>query len=71
MNDFARIIILVGIVMIMVGFAIILGPKLPWVGKLPGDILIKRDGFTLFFPLATSIIISIIVTIIINLFIRK
>jgi hypothetical protein len=38
--------------------------KVPWIGKLPGDIYIKRENFTFYFPLATSIVISIILSLI-------
>lgn len=71
MSEFGRIIILIGIALIILGLMLSFGPKLPWIGKLPGDVLIKKDGFTLYFPLATSIIISILLTIIINLFTKK
>ena len=71
MNELSKAIILIGIMLIVLGLALSLGAKLPWIGKLPGDIFIKRDGFSFYFPLATSIIISIILAIIINLFTRK
>ncbi|MFH1783124.1 MAG: DUF2905 domain-containing protein [Candidatus Omnitrophota bacterium] len=38
--------------------------KIPWLGRLPGDILIKKDNFTFYFPLTTSILISVILTLI-------
>lgn len=37
------------------------------IGNLPGDIVYKRDGFTLYFPLATSIIVSVVLTVVLNL----
>jgi len=45
-----------------------LSPKIPWLGHLPGDIVIKREKFTFYFPLGTSILISIILTLILYLF---
>jgi len=44
------------------------GDKIPWIGKLPGDILIKKEKFTFYFPLTTSILISIILTLLFTLF---
>ena len=71
MSEFGKIIILFGIILVAVGMFLVFSPKIPFIGKLPGDILIKRDGFTFYFPLATSIILSIIFTIIINFFTKK
>ncbi|WP_330873341.1 DUF2905 domain-containing protein [Dissulfurimicrobium hydrothermale] len=48
----------------------IFGPKIPYLGRLPGDIVIRRENFIFYFPLATSIIISIILTIIFSIFRR-
>jgi len=71
MSEFGKIIIIFGIILVIVGVVLLFSSKIPLIGKLPGDILIKRDGFTFYFPIATSIIISIILTIIINIFLRK
>lgn len=62
-----KIIIVMGIFLVVLGALILLSPKIPFIGRLPGDILIKRDNVTFFFPLASSIIISLIITIILSL----
>ncbi|KDR96080.1 Protein of unknown function [Peptoclostridium litorale DSM 5388] len=62
-------LIMMGIVLIILGIIITLGAKLG-IGKLPGDILIKRGNMTFYFPVATSILLSIILTLLIN-FLRK
>jgi hypothetical protein len=62
-----KILILFGIALIVIGFLLLIGEKIPWVGRLPGDILIKREKFTFYFPLATSIVISIILTLLFTL----
>ena len=67
MGDLARVIILVGVSLVVIGFAMLAIPKLPFLGKLPGDILIKRENFTFSFPLTTSIIISIIISLVLYL----
>ena len=64
MNDLSRILIITGVVIILIGIFLNFCGKVPLIGRLPGDILIKKDNFTFYFPLATSIIISIILTII-------
>ena len=67
MGDIARILILLGAVLIVVGLVMLGIQKLPFSGKLPGDILIKREHFTFYFPLATGIIISILISLILFL----
>lgn len=63
-----KFLILAGIILVILGLAVTYGPKIPWIGRLPGDILIKRDNFTFYFPLVTSIIISIIISLILYIF---
>ncbi len=45
--------------------------KVPWIGRLPGDIYIRRGNWSFYFPLATSILLSIILTLILSLFGRR
>ena len=63
----AKIIIILGIVLVAIGVVLLFIEKIPFLGKLPGDILIKKDHFTFSFPLTTSIIISIIISLILYL----
>lgn len=70
MNTFAKFFLILGAVFFAVGLLLLLSPKIPWLGRLPGDILIRRKNFTFYFPLATSIILSIILTVLFNLFRR-
>jgi hypothetical protein len=64
MQEFARLFIFTGVIIAGIGFLILLSEKIGFVGKLPGDILIKRGSFTFYFPIATCIAISIILSII-------
>jgi len=50
------------------GLLLMVGDKIPWVGKLPGDIVIKKEKFTFYFPLATCILISLLITLFFALF---
>ncbi len=67
MADLAKLLITVGGILVVIGLVLLFSPKLPFPGKLPGDIFIKRDNFTFFFPLTTSIIISIVLSLILYL----
>lgn len=67
MGEIARTMILIGAVLVAAGLVLLGLHKLPFPGKLPGDILIKREHFTFFFPLTTGIIISIVVSLVLYL----
>jgi len=62
MSGIAKSMIVLGAVLILAGLVLLVIQKLPFAGKLPGDILIKRENFTFYFPLGTCIIISILVS---------
>ncbi len=70
MSDLARTLIVLGVLLVVVGLALLLVPKLPGLGKLPGDLVIKRENFTLYFPLGTCILLSVILSLIFWLFRR-
>ena len=63
-----KLLILIGVLIAVIGLLLILGEKIPWIGRLPGDIIIRKKNFTFYFPLATSIIISILLTLLLMLF---
>jgi hypothetical protein len=71
LSGFGKTLILIGLVIAGLGFLLLLGGKIPWLGKLPGDFFYKGKNLTFYFPLATCIIISIILTIIMMFIGRK
>lgn len=66
-----RILVIVGLVIVFIGLVFTFAPKIPFLGKLPGDIYVKRDKFIFYFPLATSIVISIILSFVLYLISRR
>lgn len=70
MGDFGRLLIFFGIGLIVVGVLLTLAGKIPWLGKLPGDIYYRGDHVTFYFPLATCIIISVVLSVLFYLFRR-
>ena len=68
MAGLGKTLIIFGIIIIACGIIITFAGKIPWLGRLPGDIHIKRDNFTLYFPLATCIILSVIISLFFWLF---
>ena len=57
-----KFLILLGLLISAIGGLLLLSGKIPWIGRLPGDILIQKKNFTFYFPLATSILLSLILT---------
>jgi hypothetical protein len=64
MPGLGRTLIIVGLAIVVLGVVVSLAGKIPWLGRLPGDIYMKRENFTFYFPLATSIILSLILSLI-------
>ncbi|MFA5499781.1 MAG: DUF2905 domain-containing protein [Candidatus Omnitrophota bacterium] len=64
MNSIGKTLILFGVVMIVVGGLFMLGAKVPWLGRLPGDIYVQKKNFSFFFPITTSILISVVISLI-------
>lgn len=70
-QEIGRLLVILGIGAIIIGGILLFSGKLPWLGKLPGDILVQKKNFTFYFPLATSIILSLLLTLIFFLLRRK
>lgn len=68
MSEVGKVLLLMGIFLIVFGLLLTFFEKLPFgLGRLPGDIVIKRNGFTFYFPLATSIVLSVIFSLLLTL----
>ncbi|KAF2959747.1 MULTISPECIES: DUF2905 domain-containing protein [unclassified Thermotoga] len=65
-----KFLILMGLILVTFGILLILFEKIPFLGKLPGDIVIRRKNFVFYFPLMTSLIISLVVSLILYLISR-
>jgi hypothetical protein len=60
-----KLLILAGVVLLIVGVLLALGPKLPFrLGRLPGDIVWEGRNTTVYFPIVTSILLSVVLTVI-------
>ncbi len=69
-NSLGKPLILFGAIVIVIGIAFSFAGKVPWFGRLPGDICIQKRGFTIFFPITTSILLSVVLSLIL-LFLKK
>jgi len=70
-NDLGRALIVIGLVIAVVGIVLVLAGRLPWLGRLPGDIAIQRGNWTFYAPLGTSILLSLALTLILWLLGRR
>jgi hypothetical protein len=70
-NDIARMLVVFGLLIALVGVALMLVGRVPWLGRLPGDIHIQRGGWTFYFPLATSLLLSLVLILILWLLGRR
>jgi uncharacterized membrane protein YkgB len=68
LGPLGKMLILLGVFIILIGVLLLIGEKIPWIGRLPGDIIIRKKNFTFYFPIVTSILISIILTLLFTLF---
>jgi tellurite resistance protein TehA-like permease len=64
MNDVGKILIAFGLLIVLVGVVLVLVGRVPWVGRLPGDIHLQRGNWTFYFPLATSLLLSLVLTLV-------
>ena len=61
-GDVGKLLIVFGLLIAAVGVVLVLVGRLPWLGRLPGDLYIQRGPWTFYFPLATSIVVSLVLT---------
>ena len=71
LHGLGKLLILFGCMLTLIGVLVLFVGKLPWLGRLPGDILIERKNFSFYFPLATSILISLVLSAVVWLLSRR
>jgi hypothetical protein len=68
LGPLGKMLILMGALIMGIGLLLYFGDKIPWVGRLPGDILVKKEKFTFYFPIVTCLLISLVLTLLFSLF---
>lgn len=66
MEGIGKILLIIGGIIVILGLILIFSQHIPFFGKLPGDIFVKKDGFSVYFPIVTFLILSVLITIIVN-----
>lgn len=61
-NSMGWTLVAIGLLIVAVGLWLAVGPSIPWLGRLPGDIRIERDGFRFYFPLTTCVLLSLVLS---------
>ncbi len=70
-QNLGKTLVIVGVMLAGIGIVFIFGGKIPFLGRLPGDITIRREGFSLYLPIATCLLLSLLLTLIVRIFFRK
>jgi hypothetical protein len=70
-NDLGKVLIVLGAVIVLAGVVLLVAPRVPWLGRLPGDIHVERGRWSVHVPLATSLLLSVLLTLILSLFGRR
>ena len=70
-NDVGKALVALGLLIALAGVVIMLVGRVPWLGRLPGDIHIERGNFSFYFPLATSLLLSVVLTLLLYIFGRR
>jgi len=67
----ARLLIVAGLVLVAVGLVALAAPRIPWLGRLPGDLRFGKGNVSVYLPIATCVVLSVLLTLILNLVRRR
>jgi membrane protein implicated in regulation of membrane protease activity len=71
MSDVGKTLIVLGLLIALVGVVLTFVGRVPWLGRLPGDISVQRGNWSLYFPLATSLVLSVVLSLVFYLLGRR
>ncbi len=70
LEQLGRILVVGGLVVVALGLLLLLGSRVPFLGRLPGDLHWQRDGVSVYVPLATSLLLSVVLSVVLTLVFR-
>jgi hypothetical protein len=70
-SELGRVLVVLGLIVVALGVVLLLVDRVPWIGRLPGDIHLQRGNWTFYFPLGTSILLSVVLTLVLWLIGRR
>ena len=71
MADVGKLLVISGLLIALVGIVLVFAGRVPYLGRLPGDIAVQRGNWSFYFPLTTSIIVSVVLSLVVYLFTRR
>jgi membrane protein implicated in regulation of membrane protease activity len=71
MHDLGKSLVVIGLLIAVIGVVLVLTGRVPWLGRLPGDIHIQRGNWSFYFPVVTSLVVSVLLTLLFWLFGRR
>jgi membrane protein implicated in regulation of membrane protease activity len=71
MHDLGKSLVVIGLLIAVLGVVLVLAGRVPWLGRLPGDIHIQRGNWSFYFPVVTSLVVSVLLTLLFWLFGRR
>jgi hypothetical protein len=70
-RELGTLLIVIGGIVLVLGVGLLAADRIPWLGRLPGDLVVRRGPVTFYFPIVTSIVVSLVLTLLLNLFWRR
>ena len=70
-QEIGRALIVFGAIIVLIGVLLVFAGKIPFVGKLPGDVVVRKGNFTLYAPIMTGLVLSLLLTLVLNLWARR
>lgn len=71
MGGVGRWLIITGLMLVLVGIGLLVAERIPWLGRLPGDVEIRRDNSRFYAPLGTCLVISLVASLLLSLLWRR
>jgi hypothetical protein len=71
LGEIGRLFLILGVILAVIGATLLMADKIPYIGRLPGDIIVHKKNFTFYFPLATGLLISLIASLVLMLLKRR
>lgn len=71
MGEIGKLFLVLGILLLLMGCAFLFLPKIPFMGKLPGDIVVKRENFFFYFPVVTCLLLSLVLSLIFSILAKR
>jgi len=70
LSGMARMFLVIGVLFLLLGGVLLLADRVPWIGRLPGDLTYESDNVKVYVPLTTMLLLSLLLTLLFNLFLK-